>query len=97
VEIVNVNHVVRDLKERGFTVYGLDSDAKRTVSDVAYDEPAVFILGSEATGIRTKTAELCDELVSIPMHPRAESLNVAASAAVVLHAWSSKHPEVLTG
>jgi len=34
-------------------------------------------------------------LLSIPMHPRAESLNAAASASVALYAWSAKHPEAL--
>jgi len=95
VEVGNMNMTVRDLKDRGFTVYGLEGDAKMSVTDASYDGPSAFIMGNEEKGIRAKTAELCDTLLAIPMHPRTESLNVAASAAVVLHAWSTKHPKAL--
>jgi 23S rRNA (guanosine2251-2'-O)-methyltransferase len=95
VEVGNVNTVIRDMKDRGFSVYGLEGSAKTSVSDATYEGPSVFILGSEEKGIRAKTSELCDTLLSVPVHARTESLNVAASAAVVLHAWSSKHPKAL--
>lgn len=89
VEIGNVNHVIRDLKQRGFRVFGLDGKADTAVNDESFDEPSVFILGSESAGIREKTSQLCDQLVSIPIEPQCESLNVAASSAVVLNAWYS--------
>ena len=96
VSIGNVNTTVRDLKERGFWIYGLDETAVRPLAKEVFDAPTLFILGNEAKGIREKTRELCDVLVSIPMNPECESLNVAASAAVTLYAWSSEHPEALT-
>lgn len=95
VEIGNINSVIGDLKKRGFWIYGLDGDAKQTISDESYDKPSVFILGNEAKGIRQKTLELCDALISIPIDSRCESLNVAASTAVMLYEWSSHHKEAL--
>ncbi len=95
VSIGNVNTVVRDLKDRGFVVYGLAGDAKYTVPKEAFELPTLFILGNEAEGIREKTRELCDKLLSIPIHPKCESLNAAASAAAALYAWSAKHPKAL--
>lgn len=95
VTIGNVNQTVRDLKKRGFWVYGLAAEGTRSLAREQFDTPTLFILGNEATGIREKTAELCDTLVSIPLHPQCESLNVAASAAVAFYAWSTRHPEVL--
>lgn len=88
VGIGNVNDTIRDLKKRGFWIYGLDGSAKQTVSQESYDNPSVFVFGNESQGIRQKTVELCDALVSIPINPKCESLNVAASAAVTLYAWS---------
>jgi 23S rRNA (guanosine2251-2'-O)-methyltransferase len=93
--IGNVNTTIRDLKDKGFWVYGLDSEAKQNVNAEKFDAPAVFVLGNEAKGIRAKTLELCDVGLNIPIHPQAESLNVAASAAVVLHAWSRERPGAL--
>lgn len=96
VAIGNVNTTVRDLKERGFWVYGMDETATHPLNKEVFDAPTLFILGNESTGIREHTRELCDILVSIPMNPQCESLNVAASTAVTLYAWSSQHPESLS-
>lgn len=93
VTIGNVNNAVRDLKEKGFWIYGLDGEAKQSVQDEAFEKPSVFILGNEAGGIREKTLDLCDIPLTIPMHPQAESLNASVSAAVALYAWSSRHPK----
>lgn len=94
VSIGNVNTTVRDLKERGFWIYGLEGDASKNITEEKFDAPTVFIFGNEATGIRLKTRELCDILLSIPMSPGCESLNVSASAAVALYAWSVQHPPI---
>ncbi len=96
VSIGNVNTTVRDLKERGFWVYGLAGEGANSIHTEVFDRPTVFILGNEANGIREKTRELCDILLSIPMHPRCESLNAAASTAVALYAWSAQHHEAIT-
>src|SRR3989344_7255317 len=95
VSIGNVNTTARDLKERGFWIYGLQGDAPQNIATEKFDAPAVFIFGNGATGIRLKTRELCDSLLSIPMNPGCESLNVSASAAVALYAWSAQHPRAL--
>ena len=92
VQIGNINQAIRDLKEAGFTVYGLEGGGNATTTDEKYDNPSAFILGNEGAGLREKTKELCDKLLSIPMHPRCESLNAAVSASVALYSWSSKHP-----
>lgn len=93
--IGNVNQTVRDLKDRGFWIYGLEGEAEASLHEEGFEKPSVFILGNEATGIREKTLELCDIPLKIPMHPGAESLNASASAAVALYAWSTKHPRAL--
>jgi 23S rRNA (guanosine2251-2'-O)-methyltransferase len=92
VSIPNVNTALRDLKERKFWTYGLSMGGDHPIADETFDAPAVFVLGGEAEGLREKTMEECDFLLTIPMHPRAESLNAAASAAVVLYAWNTQHP-----
>lgn len=42
------------------------------------------VIGNEGSGLTQKTAGLCDGLVTIPMGGRAESLNAAAAATVLL-------------
>jgi 23S rRNA (guanosine2251-2'-O)-methyltransferase len=96
VEIRNVNATLRDLKESGFWTYGLASGGSTSLHTEQFVKPTVFVLGNEGAGLRVKTREVCDDLISIPIHPRCESLNVAASAATVLYAWSAQHPSALT-
>ena len=96
VTIPNVNTVLRDLKEDGFWVYGLEGEGTTKTTTEKYTRPTVFVLGNEGSGLREKTKELCDELLSIPIHPRCESLNAAAATAVVMAGWSAQHPEALS-
>lgn len=92
VHIRNVNATLSDLKKRGFWTYGLAGEGAVSLYEESFTKPAAFVLGNEGAGLRQKTREACDTLVSIPMHPRCESLNAAASAAVVMAEWSRQQP-----
>lgn len=96
VTISNVNTVLRDLQEDGFWVYGLEGSGTTSTATESFTRPTVFVLGNEGAGLREKTKEACDELISIPIHPRCESLNAAAATAVVLASWSAQHPNALS-
>lgn len=96
VTITNVNTALRDLKEAGFWVYGLEGKGTTSTVSEKYNRPAVFVLGNEGDGLREKTKEVCDDLISIPIHSRCESLNAAAATAIVLASWSAQHPEALS-
>lgn len=94
--IPNVNTVLRDLQADGFWVYGLEGQGTTRTTTEKFTRPSVFVLGNEGSGLREKTKELCDELISVPIHPRCESLNAAAATAVVLAAWSAQHGGALS-
>lgn len=96
VTIPNVNTVIRDLQQSGYWVYGLEGKGTTTTVSEKFTKPSVFVLGNEGSGLREKTKEQCDELISIPIHPRCESLNAAAATAIVLASWSSQHLEALS-
>ncbi len=92
VSVGNVNTVVRDLKERGFWVYGLVGEGDTSLPQESFTKPSLFIVGNEGRGIREKTEALCDFRLSIPIDPACESLNASVSAAVALYAWRAQHP-----
>lgn len=89
VEIGNVNTTIRDLKERDFWIYGLEGRAKERLSDQEFATPTVFIIGNEASGIRAKTKEHCDKLISISTR-RDLPLNAAAATSVTFYDWKLK-------
>lgn len=95
VVVENSGEAVRALKKLGFVVYGLSGEGANNIIEEKFGGPSLFIFGNEGKGIPGDLAKLCDKTLSIPMHSRTESLNVAASAAVALYSWSSKHPRAL--
>ncbi|MGC5616089.1 TrmH family RNA methyltransferase [Georgenia sp. Z1491] len=48
--------------------------------------PTVWLLGNEAHGLTRAQRELADAVVRVPVHGRAESLNLATAAALCLYA-----------
>jgi 23S rRNA (guanosine2251-2'-O)-methyltransferase len=45
----------------------------------------VIVLGAEGRGLRPRVAAACDDLVALPLLGRIDSLNVSATAAVLLY------------
>ncbi|HVM73654.1 MAG TPA: 23S rRNA (guanosine(2251)-2'-O)-methyltransferase RlmB [Candidatus Paceibacterota bacterium] len=95
VSIGNVNQTIAVLKEKKFWIYGLAMEGNNEIAQEQFDAPAVFVVGNEGEGIHKRTLELCDVTLTIPMHPRTESLNAAVSTAIVLYEWSQQHRDAL--
>lgn len=95
VEVSNLQQCLSDLKKRGFALWGLAGEGATPLPEAHFDRPAVFIVGNEAEGLPAHVRDVCDGLLSIPMHPRCESLNVAAAGAAALYAWSVQHKGAL--
>jgi RNA methyltransferase, TrmH family len=53
------------------------------------DKPFALLLGNEEEGLPRATLAACDDIVAIPGAGRIQSLNVAASAAILLYALSA--------
>ncbi len=87
VRAVNLNQAILSLKENKFWIAGLDQDAKTAVWDQKFDVPMAFVIGNEGRGMRKKTGEHCDFLLSLPMQNDVESLNASVSAALVCYEW----------
>ena len=63
-----------------------ERDLDQLADDGQLARPTVWLFGTEAHGLPTSVLEAADLEVRIPMHGRAESLNLAAAAAVCLYA-----------
>jgi len=83
VMVVNISRTLEGLKERGFWVYGADMRGK-SVLETRFVVPSVIVFGNEGRGLSRLVKEKCDELVSIPMKKRVESLNVSVSAGILM-------------
>jgi 23S rRNA (guanosine2251-2'-O)-methyltransferase len=72
-------------KRDGAWVYGAESGAEVPYWKPDYRGRVVIVLGSEGKGLRPRVRAGCDQLVGLPLRGRLESLNVAATAAVLLY------------
>jgi RNA methyltransferase, TrmH family len=61
------------------------SGAEASFFEADLDKPVALVFGNEAHGVQDKLRRAADMLLSIPIYGRAESLNVAASAAICLY------------
>ncbi|MFI6512825.1 TrmH family RNA methyltransferase [Streptosporangium sp. NPDC050855] len=78
--------VARHLKDSGLRVLAADGAGELTLDDVDLSGPTAWIFGNEAWGLPEDILALADEVVRVPIHGRAESLNLATAAAVCLYA-----------
>ncbi len=82
--------LVAELSAAGLSVLAttaaaeLDLDGARAGGIL--DLPTAWLFGSEAHGLPDDVIAAADEAVRVPIHGRAESLNLATAAAIVLYA-----------
>jgi tRNA G18 (ribose-2'-O)-methylase SpoU len=77
---------IAKLKNDGFSIVALEqTNQSQIYSKVDYPRPIAIILGHEKNGVSKGALELCDMSAEIPMHGRANSLNVATSAGIILY------------
>ncbi len=72
-------------RERGIVVVGTSGVADEDYRTADYGDRTVLLMGSERAGLSDAYRSLCDQLVSIPMRGRADSLNLAVATALVLY------------
>jgi TrmH family RNA methyltransferase len=70
----------------GYTVLAADGAGELDLFSADLSGPTAWLFGNEAWGLPADLAALADHRVAIPIHGRAESLNLATAAAVCLYA-----------
>jgi RNA methyltransferase, TrmH family len=85
-----LTEAVAALAQAGLRILAADGSAGRPLDDLdaagALAPPTAWLFGNEAWGLPGGLLALADEAVAVPIYGRAESLNLAAAAAVCLYA-----------
>jgi 23S rRNA (guanosine2251-2'-O)-methyltransferase len=82
----NLADALGEARDAGCWIYGAEAGAHTRYDAVDWRGGIVLVLGAEGRGLRPRVASSCDVLVSLPLRGRIESLNVSATAAVLLYA-----------
>ena len=84
VQVTNLARCLTWLRDQGVWLLGADGEGEHLWHAMDTNVPLGLVMGSEGKGLRRLTRSLCDQLVSIPMLGRVESLNVAVATGVLL-------------
>jgi TrmH family RNA methyltransferase len=79
--------LIATLQSAGVTVLAADGGGEASLDALTIEltGPVLWLFGNEARGVPDELARLADARVRIPMRGRAESLNLAAAAAICLY------------
>ena len=84
-QVTNLTRALREAKESGYWVVGLDMDGPVLYSQADLRGPLLVVVGAEGSGLGRLVAETCDLLIRIPMEGPLDSLNAAVAGSLVLY------------
>ncbi len=92
---ISVAEAVGQVRDAGLAVLAADGSATAGLDQLDRSGrlagPTAWLFGNEAWGLPADLVALADEAVAVPIYGRAESLNLAAAAAVCLYASARAH------
>jgi TrmH family RNA methyltransferase len=93
-----VPEVFAACRAAGLRLVGAAGDAPREITGAPeLAEPTAWVFGSEAAGLAPQAARAVDAVLSVPIYGGAESLNLAAAAAVCLYASARAQRTAIAG
>jgi TrmH family RNA methyltransferase len=66
-------------------VIGADDEAEVDFHEYRFPDKMVIMMGSERQGFLPQHAAVCNQMISIPMVGRCDSLNLAVATSVILY------------
>jgi 23S rRNA (guanosine2251-2'-O)-methyltransferase len=84
-QVRNIADFLDEAKKAQAWVYGAAGDAPTGYDEPDYKGRVVLVMGSEGKGLRPRVADHCDQLISLPILGRIDSLNVSTAAAAILY------------
>lgn len=83
-KVVNLNQAIEKLKQNNIWVYGLETGGKE-IYNVNLKGRVAIIVGSEGRGISKLTKQRCDEIISLPLKGKINSLNASVACGIALY------------
>lgn len=83
--VTNIKHAIDEMKEQGIFIIGAEAGGRETPWDADLSGPVALVIGSEGKGLRRTVREHCDQIVSLPMLGRVNSLNTSVAAGILFY------------
>lgn len=80
----NLSNFLQKSKSYGFCIYSaVPRNNVKSVTEVSFNSGSIIAIGNEGNGLTQQIIDIC-ESITIPMGGKAESLNAATSAAILM-------------
>ncbi|MEM9770394.1 MAG: 23S rRNA (guanosine(2251)-2'-O)-methyltransferase RlmB [Cyanobacteria bacterium P01_D01_bin.73] len=83
--VVNLVQSLEALKNAGFWIYGIDSNASQSLHKATFDTPVAIVVGAEGAGLGVLVQKNCDMTLSIPLTGKTPSLNASVATGMALY------------
>ncbi len=81
----DLSYALKEIKTQNIRVYAAHTKGNLYYYEADMTQSTAIVIGNEAFGISDKTMESADELISIPITGRAESLNASVAAGILMY------------
>ena len=82
--VPNLVAAMEELKQNGIWIYGTDA-AGTDYTQTDFRDGTAFVIGSEGNGMGRLVREHCDQLLSLPMYGKVNSLNASVAASICMY------------
>jgi TrmH family RNA methyltransferase len=89
---VNSNDFIQWKKKCDFNLIGTSLNNSSSYTNASWKLPFILLMGNEQQGLSDKVLAQCDQLITIPMLGRSDSLNLAVSTGVALYESIRQNP-----
>jgi len=83
VEEIKLQEMLPQLKKLGYHIFGADVNGEYSYHQIEYPLPLALVIGNENRGFEQDIQHF-DKTIKIPSHGKAESLNMAVAAAIIM-------------
>jgi TrmH family RNA methyltransferase len=83
---VPIDTILERLRDKGIRLVAADGAGDTLLPDADLRGAHAWVMGNEAWGLEDEVRAACDDVVRVPIHGLAESLNLAMAATVCLYA-----------
>ncbi len=83
---LDIEETLAALGSAGVSRLAADGAGESTIDEIDLTGPHAWVMGNEAWGLEQRTRDACDDVVRVPIHGHAESLNLAMATTICLYA-----------
>lgn len=88
---LDVAAALTQCRDAGLRLLAADGSGRTVLQDAQLTDPHAWVFGNEAWGLPEQVRAVCDDVVRVPIHGHAESLNLAMAATLCLYASADAH------